>query len=123
MRGFTNGGCWANVALFVHFWLVQNAGWTDTDDPVPSPEFYREFLKQFDVNFRGSYPHRFGGGFDDWPGYSAWGDSRGIIAIPAEYASYGLFWKNFSFEQACNLGEAAMMAGAIGFFDGGRVPK
>lgn len=135
-RGFTNGQCWANVAPFIHVWLVQNAGYTDSKLEVPSAEFIKNFTDQFNPQIRGSFYDRFktGGPSGDWPKTSAWSvlDSKlwpivnsapyeGILAMPGEYAAYADYWDNFDERYAVQLGKAAMDAGAYGFLDGGSV--
>jgi len=118
VKGITNGDGWANVAPYLHGWLVQNAGYTDGDTPIPSKEFLLNFANQFNPAVHGSFPDRFTNGYAGWPTTSAWGD-RGLIALPGEYAAFGLYWKNFPDSAAVSLGQAAMDVGATGFFDGG----
>ena len=118
VKGITNGQGWANVVPYLHGWLVQNAGYTDGASPIPSEEFRLNFANQFNPMVHGSFPDRFTNGYAGWPTTSAWGD-RGLIALPGEYAAYGLYWKNFPDDEAVSLGRSAMNAGAIGFFDGG----
>lgn len=132
-RGFTNGRCWANVARFLHGWLVQNAGYTDSASEVPTAEFLKNFTDQFNPNIRGSFYDRFktGGPSGDWPTTSAWSDLppalwplvngapyEGLLALPAEYASYADYWRNFAERYAQLLGQAALDVGAYGAFDG-----
>lgn len=118
VKGITNGAGWANVAPYLHGWLVQNAGYTDGSNPIPSDEFRRNFTNQFNPAVHGSFPDRFTNGYAGWPTTSAWSD-RGLIALPGEYAAFGLYWKNFPDSSAVALGQVALAAGAIGFFDGG----
>lgn len=119
-RGFTNGECWARVAPYGHVFLVQNAGYTDGGSPMPTPKFLRDFTDQFNPHVDGSLPQRFApGNRFGWPGFSAWGPDKGIVALPAEYWAYAGYWHNYPFEAAIELGHAAMEAGAVGFFDGG----
>jgi hypothetical protein len=121
-KGLTNGQAWANVAPWLHVFLVQNAGYTDSANAWPSGEFVQNFSNQFNPHVGGSFPDRFrSGNRFGWPGFSAWGPDQGLIALPAEYAAYGKYWKNFPDAAARFLGKAAMEAGAIGFFDGGFV--
>jgi hypothetical protein len=133
VRGISNGQGWANVAPYIHFWIVQNAGYTDSNNEVPTPEFYQNFTDQFNPAVRGSFYDRFktGGPTGDWPTTSAWSAEKvkpilngeayeGIVAMPGEYAAFADYWKNFHERYSQDLGEAAMRAGAYGFLDGGR---
>lgn len=127
-KRISNGQGWANIAPYIHFWGVQNAGYTDSGNPVPTAQFLKDFTDQFNPAVRGSFPDRFttGGPSGDWPRTSAWrpGESRplpgtGIIAFPAEYAAMGNYWQNWPESHSQQLGAAALAAGAVAFLDGG----
>lgn len=118
LKGITNADAWANVAPYLHCWLVQNAGYTASGNPIPSAQFVRDFTSQFNPHVPSSLTNRFANGYAGWPTFSAWGD-RGIVPIAAEYCSFSLYWQNWPAEESIALGHAAMEAGALGFFDGG----
>src|SRR6185369_2122542 len=110
------GTMWGNVAPYIHGWLVQNAGYVEQDNPVPSADFMAEFIKQFDRSNPRSLVRRFKDGYDGWPTGSAWGPDKPLLVFAAEYAAFGSYWKNFPESASRDLGEAALKAGAAGYF-------
>lgn len=122
-HGISNGQGWANVAPYLHGWLVQNAGYTGGTSEVPSPAFMYDFSRQFNPTVRGSLVERFttGGPTGDWPTSSAWGPGRRLKVYAGEYAAFADFWQNWAERYSQDIGDAAMSAGADGYLDGGRV--
>lgn len=120
--GQGNAISWQRTAPYLHGWLVQVAGYTDGPNPVPSPEFVKEFVALFDKSRRGSYYSRFADGYAGWPTSSAWGPGRRLLVYAAEYGAYGSFWKNWPESEAQRLGDLALQAGADGYLDGGTLP-
>jgi hypothetical protein len=114
--GQGNAMCWANVAPYLHGWLIQNAGYVNQDNPIPSDAFVHEFLKQFGGT--GSMKDRFTNGYAGWPTSSAWGPGKGLKVYAAEFAAFGNYWKNFAESESRKLGQMAIAAGADGSFDG-----
>lgn len=134
-KGISNGQGWANVAPYIHIWLVQNAGYIEEGHEIPSAAFLKNFTDQFNQNIRGSFYDRFktGGPSGDWPTTSAWSalpselrpvlngaPYEGILAMPGEYAAFADYWQNWDEAYSQMIGQAAMDVGAYGFFDGGR---
>jgi hypothetical protein len=121
--GWTNGRAWQAVAPYTHVWFVQNGGYVNSGNPVPSPEFIKNFTDQFRQDVRGSLANRFYTGYPgDWATTSAFGD-RPILLVAGEYASYVDFWHDYPEIYAQQLGDAAIMAGAKGAFDGCLLPS
>jgi hypothetical protein len=116
--GWTNGTAWQAVAPYVHFWLVQNAGYVDGVSEVPSAEFTTNFTNQFKKGVSGSLADRFEHGYAGWPTNSAFGQHVAIKLVAGEFASYRNFWSNWQEKYAKQLGDAAIAAGAVGSFDG-----
>ncbi|PYQ87115.1 MAG: hypothetical protein DMG02_21705 [Acidobacteria bacterium] len=120
-RGINNAQAWANVTGDLHFWLVQNAGYTQGPSPIATPEFVRNFTDQFNVRVRGSLKDRFVNGYAGWPTSSAWGPGQPIKVIAGEYAAFADFWRDWPESEARRLGDLAIAAGADGYLDGGTV--
>lgn len=118
--GLTNDECWRRCVPDLHVWLVQNGGYVVGSSEVPTPQFVQDFTNQFNPSVPGSFPSRFEQGYAHWPTTSAWG-TRGLLAIPAEYAAFGDYWQNWGERYSQDLGDAAVAAGAAGYLDGGRV--
>lgn len=113
VRGITNADAWANVAPYLHGWLVQVAGYVFGPGPTPTPEFVSEFQKIFAARrFAPGNPY-------GWPTSSAWGPTRGLKVYAGEYAAFGDYWFNWPESVSQQLGDLAMAAGADGYLDGG----
>lgn len=114
--GITNADAWANVAAYLHGWLVQVAGYVDGPGPTPTPEFLSEFRKLFGGT--GSLPDRFRNGYGGWPTFSAWGANKALKVYAGEFCAFGNYWQNWDEEIGRNLGDLAISQGADGSLDG-----
>lgn len=100
-RGLSNMQAWENVAPYIHFYIPQYGGYVDQDSPIASPEFCDEFQKAIRWCIEHLKP-------------------LGIDTAAGEYAAFGDYWKNFPESESRRLGQLAVAAGAIGYFDGGQ---
>lgn len=100
----TKQEAWTNVYnAGMRFFLDQVAGYIDGGSEVPTPFFLEEFTKRVEY---------FKQHFRDW-GLSD------LLYIYGEGAAYADYWYNWNERYAVQIGDAAMAAGADGFFDGG----
>lgn len=106
---------WRNVAPFIHGYLAQFGGYVFGDTEVPSQKFKDDFA--YAVR---DYRRRFYEGYAGWPTTSAWGN-RPMKFYAAEYAAYGVFWRNWDEKYSIELGNLAIANGADGYLDGGSV--
>ena len=114
---------WANVAPYLHAYLMQNGGYASGRDVVPSDQFKRNFCALFNpAGGRESIASRFQRGVAGWPTFSAWGAGQGMWLYAGEYAAYISYWQDAPEQYSMQLGDLAMSCGADGYLDGGSVP-
>jgi hypothetical protein len=119
--GHPNAEGWARVAPYFHGWLVQNNAFESPTQIAPNGKTnFQNWQDQFNINVRGSLMQRFHQGYAGWPTFSAWGNSP-LTIYAGEYAAYWVFWQNRLYSDAVKWGNAAMVAGAEGYLDGGSV--
>jgi len=106
---------WANVAPYIHLFLQQTKTCYEG-----TAQDQGEWLQMWDRYFQGSWDSRFLDGYHGWPTFSKWG-THGILAGPAEYASYWAYWENAPESGSISWGDKAMANGARFFLDGGSV--
>jgi hypothetical protein len=123
-EGYGNDELWANVIHLIHCWFVQSFAFEDPEkiNPELGITAYQEWKNSYDPRVSGSYPDRFQQGYAGWPTWSAWGDDQPLVDVPAEFASYWIFWDAWRKEsEARSWGDAAIAAGARAYMDGGTV--
>lgn len=102
-RNMTKQDAWTNLAKAgMTTFLDQVGGYTSSGNEVPSAQFISDFqdrIKYFINHF------------------ANWGIDVDYIA--AEFAAFADYWSNFSEVYARQIGDAALSAGAHGYFDGG----
>lgn len=112
-KGISNGQGWANLASNIHGFLAQYGGYVDgqsVDQFIPNLQNAVSDLKS---RFKTGGPQK------DWPRWSAWGSDQPIRVYAGEYAAFRDYWGNAPESDSILIGDAAMEAGADGFFDGG----
>lgn len=114
-KGITNGQGWANVAPDIHGFLAQYGGYV-------SGQSAAAFIPNLQAAIA-DLTRRFATGGPDgtWPTSSAWGPGQPIRVYAGEYAAFRDYWENAPESEATAIGDAAMAAGAAGYFDGGSV--
>jgi hypothetical protein len=131
-NGKGNDTAWDRVVPYLHGWLIQLGGYVFMEDSTGqamdrhSPEFPAK-LTEFKANMadyiggHAGITKRFREGYAGWPTSSMWGPNIPIKIYLAEYAAYIDYWKNWPEDEARDLGDIAIKAGADGYLDGGRV--
>lgn len=125
-NGQGNQTAWARVVPVYHGWLTQSCAFADPighgDLNHPDKTNFQNWTDLFNPSVRGSYRDRFEHGYAGWPTGSAWGPSAPLLVYAGEYAAYWSYWHNRPEAESQDWGDAAIMAGAAGYLDGGRLP-
>lgn len=104
-RDMTKQEAWSNVAAAgMTTFLDQVGGYVEGRSEIPTAVFLENFAERIS-----SFKRRF----------AQWG--LGVDYIAAEFAAYVDYHDNFAEVYARQIGDAAMAAGADGYFDGGTV--